>query len=394
MQLNRGFSRRGFVGGVATALGYLGLKPGADLWAQGNEDLTGIFARQQANDYDSFAKLANNENPWGPSESILAAMNGAWKYSMRYGYPDPGLTDAVAAHHGVQPDNILFGAGSGEILRVVGLAYNTPGKKVVGVEPSYMTVYQHASGLRADAITLPLLSDYTQDIPAIIRTTKQNYRDVSFVYLVNPNNPTGVIVTADEVREVLDNIPVDIPVLIDEAYHHFVEDQRYATAVPYVLEGRKVIVARTFSKIYGLAGMRLGYAIAPAHMIDEMRDYSTGSVNALVRFGGVAALKDTANEQRVRNTTIATRKKYAAQLRELGHEVLPTETNFFMVGLRRPVQPVIQEFRQKGVLVGRPFPPMTEHLRVSIGTEQEMDRFMVAFKEIFTGARATESSGG
>ena len=201
-----------------------------------------------------------------------------------------------------------------------------------------------------------------------------------------------MIITKDEIREVLDNIPVDIPVLIDEAYHHFVEDGRYATSVPYVLEGRKVIIARTFSKIYGLAGMRLGYAIAPAHMVDEMRDYSTGSLNALVRFGGVAALKDKANEEKVRSTTIALRKKTTTELSNLGYEVLPSECNFFMVGVRRPVQPVIQEFRQKGVLVGRPFPPMTEHLRVSVGTEQEMTRFTTAFKEIFGAAKA-DSTG-
>ena len=393
MYLDRGFSRRGFVGGLATALGYLGLRPGADLWAQGPDALPG-FLPQQSNEYDSFAKLANNENPWGPSDTILKAMNDVWKYSMRYGYPDPGLTEAVAEHHGVQPDNLLFGAGSSEILKVVGLTYMGPGMKVVGAEPSYGTVFQHATGLRADAIQLPLHSDYTQDIPGIIKATNQSARNVGFVYLCNPNNPTGVVMTKDEIREVLDNIPEDIPVLIDEAYHHFVEDPRYETSIPYVLEGRKVIIARTFSKIYGLAGMRLGYAIAPPDMIDEMRTYNTGSTSALVKYGGVAALKDTASAERVRTTTVATRKKTTTELENLGYEVLPSECNFFMVGIGREIRPVIQEFRQRGVLVGRPFPPMTQHMRVSVGTEQEMGRFMTAFKDIFGAGRATQSSGG
>jgi len=178
-------------------------------------------------------------------------------------------------------------------------------------------------------------------------------------------------------------------VLIDEAYHHFVEDPNYATSVPYVLEGRPVIVTRTFSKIAALAGMRLGYAVATKDIIERMRPYSISSVNAIVKWGGVAALKDTASQQQVRETTTKLRKKTSADLVALGYDVIPSETNFFMVHIRRPVVPVIEEFRKKGVLVGRPFPPMVEHLRVSVGTAEEMDRFLTAFKEIFPARTST-----
>jgi histidinol-phosphate aminotransferase len=380
---------------LAAALGYVGVRPEADLWAQTRGAVQGApRGRTSLEEYDAFAKLASNENPYGPPESVMKAMNYAFKYANRYGYPDGGILQAIAAHHGVKPENILLGAGSGEILDVVGTTFLQERKKVIGVEPTYSSVYQYASGIKADAIKLPLGADYRQDIPALIKATKVNYRDVGLVYLCNPNNPTGIIVTKQEVKQLLDGIPQDVPVLIDEAYHHFVEDPNYATSLPYVLEGRPVVIARTFSKIAALAGMRLGYAVAPKELIDRMRPHSVGSINALVKWGGAAALKDTASQEQVKSITLQLRKKTTAELESFGYKVLPSETNYFMVHIRRQVQPVIEEFRQKGVLVGRPFPPMLEHLRVSVGTADEMSRFMSAFKEIFPAGKSTTASSG
>src|SRR5207249_10738979 len=139
------------------------------------------------------------------------------------------------------------------------------------------------------------------DIKAMIRATKLNARDVGLVYICNPNNPTGAIVPKQEIRLLLDSIPEDIPVLIDEAYHHFVDDPNYEPSTKYVIEGRKVIVARTFSKIAALAGMRLGYAVAPKELIDQLRPYQMSyNTNAVVKFGGAASLKDTATEAKVK----------------------------------------------------------------------------------------------
>ena len=376
-------TRRTFVGGVATtALGSLGL-PSLELFAQGTP---AVRPRDQRppDDYDTLAKLANNENPYGPSEVVLQAMTKAFKYANRYGYPDGNLTEQIAKHHGVKTEQVMIAAGSGEILDVCCTALlQDDDKKIVGSDPSYAILYQNAANLKADTIRIPLLADFRQDIPAMIRATKKNHRQVGFVYLCNPNNPTGRIVTRDEVRELLDGIPEDVPVLIDEAYHHFVEDPAYETSMKYVTEGRSVIVARTFSKIAGLAGMRLGYAIAPREQLQVLRPWATGSVNACVRWGGVAALSDKEGEARVRGATIEQKKKAVTELKSLGYDCIPSETNFFMVHIKRPVQPVIEEFRKKGVLVGRPFPPLNESLRVSVGTPDEMTRFMVAFKEVF-----------
>jgi histidinol-phosphate aminotransferase len=385
-------SRRRFVTGVAGAVGLLTAASPLDLLAAApspESEARRLRARRPAEDpYDLLAKLSFNENPYGPPKSVLEAMTTAFKYANRYGYPDGNITEEIAKHHGVPASHVLLAAGSGEILDVVGTAFATT-KKVVGVEPSYGFVYSHVASVKGGSITLPLTADYRQDIDALIRTTKKHYRDVGFVYLCNPNNPTGRIVTRREVQQLLDGLPEDMPVLIDEAYYHFVEDPEYATAVPYVLEGRPVIVTRTFSKIAALAGMRLGYAIASPELIAQMRPFVSDSINAVVKWGGVAALKDTEAQARVRKVTLELRKKATADLESLGYKVIPSETNFFMVDLRRPVQPVIAAFEKRGVLVGRPFPPMTQHLRVSVGTADEMKRFAAAFREIMQSGEKT-----
>ena len=389
-----GVSRRGFVGGFAGALSYLSMSPPA-LWAQARGGAGATQPRQRTPDeYDVLAKLGNNENPYGPPDSVMKAMTGAFKYANRYGYPDGGILDEIAKHHGVARENVLIGSGSGEILDVVGSTFANNGRKVVGVEPSYSQVYSHVTSVKGSAITIPLTPDYRQDMQALIRVTKRNYREVGFVYLCNPNNPTGRIVTKGEIKQLLDGLPEDMPVLIDEAYHHFVDDPNYATSIPYVLEGRPVIVARTFSKIAALAGMRLGYAIAPRDLVQQMRPFTTGTVNAIVKWGAVAALKDTASQAEVKRVTIELRNKATKELTSMGYSVIPSEGNFFMVHLRRPVVPVIEEFAKKKIIVGRPFPPMNEHLRVSIGTPDEMSKFMVGFKEIMANPVKTASGGG
>jgi histidinol-phosphate aminotransferase len=380
-------SRRNFLGGVAAGLGYLKVGSEVDLFAQG-QGAPGR-TRPPMDEYDSIAHLSSNENCWGPPESVLKAMNQSFKYAMRYGYPGGDVVGEVARLHGVKQENILLTAGSGEVLDVVGTTFLMGGKKVLGVEPSYSSVYQHATTIKSSAIKLPLGKDYRQQIPAIIKAANDHAAEIGLVYLCNPNNPTGLIVTKDEVKQLLDGIPKDMPVLIDEAYHHFVDDPKYATSVPYVIEGRSVIIARTFSKIAALAAMRIGYAVAPAELVQKMRPYSMGSVNVAARFGAVAALKDTAGQAEIKKRTIALRKKTTAELEAHGYETIPSETNFFMVSIGREIQPVIQEFMQKKVAVGRPFPPMTKHMRVSVGTEDEMARFVTAFKELFPAKTKT-----
>jgi len=381
-------ARRKFVGQAAAILGYAGLSPlGLSAQARGQQTTGAATAKpglDRKADYDKFAKLSNNENPYGPSESVMKAMNDAWKYAHRYSYPDGGIVDAIAEHHGVKPENVVLGCGSSEILKIVDDAFLPDHRLVVGVDPTYETVYRYATNSKAKAIALPLNDKFDVDMKEIIRVTRLNARDVGFVYICNPNNPTGRIVTKQDMKLLLDSIPEYIPVFIDEAYHHFVDDPNYEPSVKYVVEGRKVIVARTFSKIAGLAGMRLGYAVAPKEIIDLLKPHVVSyNTSAIVKYGGVAALKDTANEQRLKRLNKQLRDKTTNELKSLGFDVIPSQANFFMVNVKRDVTKVGEEFQEKGILIGRRFPPMNEWLRVSIGSEDEMNRFMKAFKEIF-----------
>lgn len=387
----RRFSRRGFVGGVATALGYLTLEPSSRLLAQ---SVTGAVPRprRSPDEYDMLAKLANNENPYGPSEAVMKAMTQAFKYGNRYDYPDGGIVEAIAKFHDVKEENVMLGSGSGEILDVVCNTYLRNGRKILSSDPTYDVVFRHVTAYKADSIRVPLLPDFRVDIPGLIKAAHMHNREIGFVYVCSPNNPTGRIVTKQEIKQLLDGIPEDMPVLIDEAYFHFVEDPNYATSIPYVVEGRPVIVTRTFSKIAALAGMRLGYAITNTEMIRDMRPYATGTINAIVKWGGVASLKDTVTQAQVKRVTLELRKKTTSELQGLGYAVIPSEANFFMVHVRRPVPPLIDDFKKKGVLVGRPFPPMNEHLRVSVGTADEMSRFVAAFKDVVPQARTASKA--
>ena len=394
-------SRRKFVGGMAAALGYVTTGPNLDVFAQQGRGAgqgrrvagPAMSAAEAEAQYDAMAKLANNENNFGIPDSVMKAMTDHWKYAGRYGYPGAGVQQAIAEYDGVKAENVMLSHGSGEILSIIGTALLQGGKKVIGVDPTYASVYSHASNIKAEAIRIPLTKDHRQPMDQIIEAANKYKDEVGFVYICNPNNPTGVIVKKQEIKQLLESIPATMPVLIDEAYHHYVNDPDYATSMPYVNEGRPVVVARTFSKIAGMAALRIGYAVAPTELLQKMRIYQGGAINVLAQYGAVAALKDKAAMESVKQKTIQLREKTAKDLRDLGYEVIPSQTNFFMVGLKREVQPVIQAFREENVLVGRPFPPMTQHLRVSVGTAEEMDRFMVAFKKIMARPATTTAQG-
>jgi len=386
------------MGGIATALGVATLNP-FELAAQGRGQRGGAAgagaaqaARGPAMPYDQMAKLANNENPYGPSEVVLKSMNDVWKYSNRYGYPDPNIRQAIAEAHGVKPENVVISAGSGEILKLVDDTYLQNHKLVVGPDPTYGSVYQYTTNSKATAIRIPLKKDYTTDMDGIIKATKLHSRDVGLVYICNPNNPTGNIVDKRDISKLLNSIPEEIPVLIDEAYHHFVDNPNYEPSIKYVLEGRRVIVARTFSKIAALAGMRIGFAIAPPDMIQEMGPFALSSISALAKYGAVTALKDSVYENKTRALNKQLRDRTTSELASYGYEVIPSDANFFMVNIKTDMGPIQTKFQDKGVLVGRRFSPMDTWLRVSVGNDDEMKRFMTAFKEIFPAVKPATSA--
>jgi histidinol-phosphate aminotransferase len=346
-------------------------------------------------DLSKVAKINNNENPYGIPPSVREAMESptAWEWANRYGAPDGGLNQAIQDLHGVKGENIILGCGSGELLKSITIAMliDNPKKKVLGVNPTYNDPYGTASQIGRETIKVPLNKDYSQNIPALIDVANKRAAEIGFVYIVNPNNPTGMIVPKAQIQQLLDGIPKDMPVLIDEAYHHFVDSPDYESSMKYVIDGRQVIVCRTFSKIAALAAMRLGYGVGHPDLIKKVRTFTTGSQSITVKFGGAASLKDKEGQAKTKALNKQIRDDTIAKLRALGYEVLPSEANFFMVGLKRDAGDVGPEFQKHDVMVGRPFPPMTQHLRVSVGTQAEMDKFMAAFKEILATPAKTSA---
>jgi histidinol-phosphate aminotransferase len=372
-------SRRGFIGGVATALTYAGVGPGLELMAS---------PAQAPQRPDGYVKISNNENPYGPSDGVRRAMTRAFEESHMY-VGSNGITQAIADHHGLETNNLVLGAGSTETLKTIDDAFLKGGGNIIGTEPTFETTYRYLTNTHAEGKIIPLTSDYRHDLPAMAEAIDF---DTRFVYICNPNNPTGTIVTDAEIREFLDSIPENMVVVIDEAYHHFVENPRYDSAIKYVKEGRNVIVTRTFSKVYGIAGLRLGYGIAKPELISQMRSFNLGSINVIAKSAGIQAFAEPEVEARVIAMNSSIKKRVIGQLTDVGYEVIPSEGNFFMVNAARETDPIRRAFREHNVEIGRRFPPMDEHLRISVGTDAEMDRFMEVWMEVM-GPADSQANG-
>ena len=254
----------------------------------------------------------------------MAAMTSAYRFGNRYNYPDADIAAEIAAHHGVRPENVILGAGSSEILQVAGRTF------LPGDEKSSASNRPSRTSTNTPRVSAPSRSS-CRSAATTRRTSTQWCAPLAITIAAlasstsaRPTIPPASSSTAPRSGGCSTASRRDVPVLIDEAYHHYVEDPGYATSIPYVLEGRNVVVTRTFSKIYGLAGMRLGYGIAPVALVDRMRPHCSGSINALVKWAGAAALKDTASAERVRSVTLQLRKKTTAELEKLGYKVLPS----------------------------------------------------------------------
>ena len=365
------FTRRAFAGtlGVFAGATLLDTRVGRAAAAASRHRAPGTIA------------LNSNENPYGPSARALAAAARSGEVAHRY--PD-ALEDetrqAIASHHGVSPDSIVLGCGSSEILRMADAAFAGPDHPIVAAEPTFEAVLLYSKAIRAEAVRVPLTSDFRHDLAKMAEASNEK---TGLVYLCNPNNPTGTIVTAEETRAFLAKVPATTTVLVDEAYHHFVEDPRYGSACELVGRAPNVVVARTFSKIYGMAGLRLGYAVgSPARIAEMARFAAWNNTNATVLSAAMASLAEPDLVARQRKTMNQTRRWLVAQLERDGWRTIPSETNFVMIDVRGDVTPVIQAFRTRNILVGRKFPSLSNWLRVTIGRQEEMEAFLVAFKEI------------
>jgi histidinol-phosphate aminotransferase len=330
---------------------------------------------------DDVVQLNSNENPYGPSPKALEAAERAHTVYNRY--PD-SLEDearrAIAKQHGVSPERIALGCGSSEILQMADLAFTGPGKTAVAAEPTFEAVLVYARVLRAEPVKVPLTADFRHDLPKMAAACNEK---TGLVYVCNPNNPTGTIVTGDEVAAFVAKVPASTTILVDEAYHHFVEDPRYRSACELLDSHPNVVVARTFSKIYGMAGLRLGYAIGSEAKIAEMAKYATFSnANAAVLSAALASLADPEVVPRQRKALNDTRRWLVAEMSRQGRKTIPSQANFVMIDIGGDVVPVIQAFGKKKILVGRKFPSLPNWLRISIGKPEEMQAFVAALNEI------------
>jgi histidinol-phosphate aminotransferase len=330
-------------------------------------------------------RLDSNENPYGPPESAVRAMAGSAPAAARY--PDPHetpLIDDLALHHGVAPENILLGCGSGEILKMADMAFLGQGQKVVAAEPTFEAVLAFAGLARAEATKIPLTAEFRHDLKAMAAACG---KETGLVYVCNPNNPTGTIVAGSALAAFLAAVPRHTVVLVDEAYHHFVEDPAYESAAGWTGRYPNLVVVRTFSKIYGLAGMRLGYAIAAPERIEAMRPHAVWSNgNVAVLEAARACLADQAQVARTRRAMNDTRGWLCGELEKDGRTIIPSQTNFVMIDLGTDVQPVRDALAARGIHVGRRFPSMAKWLRVSIGTRDETAAFLAGLREVAPAA--------
>src|SRR5262245_13126544 len=380
--MNQHLTRRGFARDVACALGACAVAPRL---ARGAVEPAAARPKPPIPpDPDppvGIVRLDSNENPYGPSVMALEAMSRSQKVAAHY--PDAledELAKALAKLHGVQTDNVLLGCGSGEILRMADMAFLGPNRTLLAAEPTFEAVLSYAKVTRAEAIKIPLTPDYRHDLTRMAATCDER---TGLVYVCNPNNPTGTIVKREELDTFIARVPRTATILVDEAYCHYVEDKGYASAFEWIGKAPNLIVVRTFSKIYGLAGMRLGYAVGTKEAIEAMARHRIWSnTNAAVLEASLASLRDTGLVPRHRRAVGDGRRWLSAELQKDGRTVIPSEANFVMIDVGSDVEPVIAALRSRDVLPGRKFPSLPNWLRVTIGTPQEMRRFLAAFRAV------------
>ncbi|HEV7919925.1 MAG TPA: aminotransferase class I/II-fold pyridoxal phosphate-dependent enzyme, partial [Thermoanaerobaculia bacterium] len=328
----------------------------------------------------SVVRLSANENPYGPSAATLRAATEALQWSALY--PDRAvdlLQGDVASLHGLSTDEVVLGCGSSEILKIASLAYVDAKRKLVMADPTFEAIGHYTRPTGAEVVKVPLTRDYAHDLPRMLEAA----RGAGLVYVCNPNNPTATITPKNVLREFLDALPASTVVLVDEAYHHYAESPRYESVAPLVKSKPNLIVARTFSKVYAMAGLRCGYALAQKPVIDSMfANMHWDSLNIVVLRAARAALNDKQHVAVAQKRNREAKAWLTRELESMGHPVLPSEANFVMVDTGRDVRPLIASMRERGVQVGRLFPAMPQHMRVTVGKPEELQRFAEAFRQV------------
>ncbi len=322
-------------------------------------------------------KLASNENPRGPSPKAVASIAETAATLNRY--PDGGahkLRAALAQRWKVDPDQVILGNGSDEVLGLLARAFLGPGDEAVMADLTFVIYKMVVTASHAKAVEVPL-TDWRHDLPAMAGAVTPRTK---LLFLCNPNNPTGTIVTADEVERLMARLPEDVIVVFDEAYYEYVRSARFPNALHHLAAGRNVAVLRTFSKIYGLAGLRIGYGLTTKEIAGYLnRVRPPFNANSVAQQAALAALddEDHVTESRAMNEAQLLRLQQA--LGKLGVQVVPSEANFLYFDAGRDGATVFQALLREGVIVRHMGGRM---LRVTVGLPDENSRFLEAFGKV------------
>src|SRR4051794_7074641 len=329
--------------------------------------------------------LNSNENPAGPPQVSIDAMREVLSLSGRYHYQEfRDIQTTIAQSEELSLNQIVLGAGSSEVLHTAVDVFTSPTRPLISVTPAYEGPIELARSLGHPVVLTKLREDYTADVKKLAAEADKAHGGM--IYLCNPNNPTAAAVKSADVDWLVANLPANTTLLIDEAYIHFVESPDVKSAMPYVRQGKDVIVARTFSKIYGMAGLRVGFAAAKPEIIQRLAPLQMNVVSYVSARAVVAALKDSATIVPERRATLAkTRRDLCAWLHERGVKYTDPHANFLMIDTGRNAREFISAMPKLGVAPGRPFPPLDNMLRVTIGTDAEMARFRDVFWKVYKG---------
>jgi histidinol-phosphate aminotransferase len=381
-------SRRSFLGRLSPAPA---VASSAFVAARGREALTAGGAGAPAPGSADLL-LDSNENPLGPGAAAMDALTRAFVDAGRYPTnARPAMADlraAAARRVGVQPENITLGAGSWELLRTAVRLYGSSSRHLVVATPTFELPERMADQLGVGVRRVPVDRDGRLDLEGMAQAA----RWAGLVFLCNPNNPTSTLHPARAISEFVTRVRKESPdtaILIDEAYHDYVTDPGYSTAVPLALEQPHVLVTRTLSKAHGLAGMRIGYGVGQPRTMEAFNRWAiTFNQNSLAVAAAVASLEDTAHidAERARNT--AAREFTMRFFKDMGFRVMDSQANFVFVDIGRPAKAFKADCARRGILVGREFPPLEKtHARVSVGTIEEMQRAGVVIAEVLGANR-------
>ncbi|MBT4635815.1 MAG: aminotransferase class I/II-fold pyridoxal phosphate-dependent enzyme [Candidatus Marinimicrobia bacterium] len=325
---------------------------------------------------DYLGRICYNENPLGPSPLGLQALRDEAVLAHRYpNWLNTNVESVLAEYYEMSSDQFCVGAGATEMIQKVADAFLGPEDEVITAYPSYTQIANQAITNGGTAVYVPLDENYDIDLSAILDAVTEN---TTLISLVNPNNPLGRIFTSDDFASFMDQVPEGIVVCVDEAYYEYVTDPNYETVIPYIQDGKPVVVIRTFSKVYGLAGERIGYTISTPELTDQIEDVQLyATVTRTSQAAAIASLEDIDHIDATLSLNQEAKSILYAGFDNLGLSYIPSETSFMMVDCGVEVQPVAEALSEAGYIIRHGW-DMPNHLRVSTGTIDEMNGFIEA----------------